>query len=83
MCISLCSGENVELALARGRVLAFETVAPARVWCEQGSLWVTSPASGDIVLGEREAVTLEGRGRVVVQALVASRFVIREVKAAA
>jgi len=83
MCISLCSGEDVELALARGRVLGFETAGPARVACEEGSLWVTGPASGDVVLGALEQITVQGPGRVVVQALVASRFAIRELGTAA
>lgn len=78
MCISLCAAKNVELSLGRGKVLGFETPGPALVACEQGSLWVTAPRTGDIVLGANERLTVEGPGRVVVQALAASRFVIAE-----
>jgi hypothetical protein len=43
------------------------------VTCVSGSLWLTAPDTGDVVVSSRQAVVVRGRGRVVIQAFEPTR----------
>ena len=43
--------------------------------CLDGILWLTAPATGDIVLARGERVEIRGRGRLAIQALEPSSFI--------
>lgn len=50
-------------------VVGFPLHGPATVVCFAGSIWVTGPSSGDVVLSPGERLQIRGEGRVVVEAL--------------
>lgn len=50
-------------------VVGFPLHGPATVVCFAGSIWVTGPSTGDVVLGPGERLKIRGEGRVVVEAL--------------
>jgi hypothetical protein len=64
--------------LPAGAVLGFPVERRARVICIAGELWVTGPDTGDRILQSGECLTITGHGRVVTEALRASRFVVTE-----
>jgi hypothetical protein len=55
-------------------VWSFELRGHAVVACLTGTVWVTGPESGDLVLEPGASAPLRGFGRVVVQPLEPSRF---------
>ncbi len=59
--------------LASG-VWSFELRGLAVVTCLTGTLWVTGPETGDLVLEPGTRTSLHGFGRVVVQPLEPARF---------
>lgn len=65
-------------ALADGAVYAFDVSRGASVTCLDGELWVTGPDTGDRILLAGQGLKVEGRGRVVIQALTAARFAAKE-----
>lgn len=74
MRICLRSQPDLELSLLRGHVLGLDSEQPVEVACVEGSVWITVPQGGDIVLTADERVTVKPSGRLVVQALTAARF---------
>jgi hypothetical protein len=64
--------------LPAGAVLGFRIERHARVICIAGELWVTGPDTGDRILQAGECLTITGHGRIVTEALRASRFVVTE-----
>lgn len=58
---------------ARG-VFGFDVPSDATIDCLSGELWVTGPGTGDQLLHPGSTCTIFGPGRVVVEALVASRL---------
>jgi hypothetical protein len=50
-------------------VVGFPLHGPATVVCFAGSIWVTGPSTGDVVLAPGQRVKVSGKGRVVVEAL--------------
>ena len=65
---------NVQLALPHDQALGLSLRGRMVVLCVQGTLWVTAPQIGDVVLRPDQSLTLTGRGRVVIQALESARF---------
>ncbi len=57
-------------------VVGFPLQGPAIVVCFTGSLWVTGPSTGDVVLRPGERAEICGKGRVVVEALEPSVIAI-------
>jgi hypothetical protein len=56
---------------------SFDIEAGTSVACIHGSIWVTGPAIGDIVLQPGQRVEIHGAGRVGIQALVPEvRFLV-------
>jgi hypothetical protein len=50
-------------------IVGFPLHGPAIVVCFAGTLWVTGPGTGDVVLAPGQRVEIRGKGRVVVEAL--------------
>jgi hypothetical protein len=66
-----------ERAFSAGALWGFDAKPGARVSCVDGSIWVTQTGDGaDHVLGEGESLTVDLRGRVVIQALADARVVV-------
>jgi hypothetical protein len=65
------SGETRMSAAPRilSGVVGFPLHGPATVVCFAGSLWVTGPSTGDVVLSAGQRLKIRGEGRVVVEAL--------------
>lgn len=59
-------------------VVGFPLHGPATVVCFAGSIWVTGPSTGDVVLTPGERVKVRGKGRVVVEALEPSVIGVEE-----
>ena len=60
--------------LGRRQILALPLDGQVRVHCAAGVLWVTGPASGDVVLRPGASTILSGHGRVVLEALAPARY---------
>jgi hypothetical protein len=59
------------------RAVRAYSVRRARIDCLDGELWVTGPGIGDAVLLRGESIVVPKPGKVVIQALVASRARVR------
>jgi hypothetical protein len=64
---------KLEMSLRRDELLTVDVAEPLVVTCVSGSLWLTAPDTGDIVVSSRQAVVVHGRGRVVIQAFEPTR----------
>lgn len=62
--------------LPAGALVGFAVGARVRITCLGGELWVTGPNTGDQILSAGQSLSVVGPGRVVAEALRASRFVI-------
>jgi len=60
--------------LAAGAILGVPVQRRARVTCLTGELWVTGPDTGDQILEPGQSLSIQGNGRLVVEALSAARF---------
>lgn len=63
--------------LLPARAIRAYVVRRAHIACLDGELWVTGPGIDDEVLLRGESIVISKPGKVVVQALVASRMRIR------
>jgi hypothetical protein len=60
--------------LAAGAILGVPVQRRARVTCLSGELWVTGPDTDDQILEPGQSLSIQRAGRLVVEALRASRF---------
>ena len=63
--------------MAAGAVFGLPLSGRASVTCHAGELWVTGPGTDDRILRPGQCIGISGPGRIVIQALVESRFGIR------
>jgi hypothetical protein len=63
--------------LLPARAVRAYLVRRARIECLDGELWVTGPGIGDEVLLRGESIAISKPGKVVVQALMAARVLVR------
>ena len=68
--------QNLHLSLEKNKVVAFEGVKNAKLTCEQGNLWITGTAEGDIVVKKGEHINLKPICPLVIQGASESMFML-------
>jgi hypothetical protein len=64
-------------------VIAADVDDPVIVTCVSGSLWITAHETGDLLVSTRQTVVVRGPGRLVIEALTATRLELSNVARAA